>query len=239
MFRIAICDDQKNICFQIEGILLDYQKQISQKLQIDIFYSGEKLYDFMKKEDDIDLIFLDIELITTDGIIIGKKIREELDNQLTQIVYISGKQDYYKELFDVRPMHFLLKPIETEKVLKDVKLAMKLINKLGNIFRYKKGNTIYKIQIKKILYFESVDRKIKIVHTEGEDYFYGKLYDVSIEVSKYQFMHIHQSYIVHYPHVTKFTYKEVKMSNGTALSISQAKRKEIRELQIKYEKEEE
>ena len=39
----------------------------------------------------MDLIFLDIELLDLDGIVVGRYIREELENRDIQIVYISCK----------------------------------------------------------------------------------------------------------------------------------------------------
>lgn len=237
MFRIAICDDEPAICSQIENIIINYSAENKAKIEVQVFYSGEELYEFLEEGQQFDMLFLDIELKMMNGIEVGRKIREELDDQIIQIVYISGKDSYYRDLFDVRPMHFLPKPIEAMEVIKDIRLAMKLTDKFGGIFIYKKGHETYKIGVKTILYFVSDNREVKMVTTEGEELFYGKLDDVFEQVAKYHFMYIHKSYIVNYFYVTKFRYDEVTMSNLENLPISQARRKEIRELQIKYEKE--
>lgn len=62
-----------------------------------------------------DLIILDIELTEINGIAIGKYLREELNNQTTQIVYISSLRDYAMDLFAVRPLHFLIKPLKKDE----------------------------------------------------------------------------------------------------------------------------
>ncbi|MBU4440295.1 MAG: LytTR family DNA-binding domain-containing protein [Acetobacterium sp.] len=237
MFNIAICDDQRAICSEIETIILDYQELTRQEMQIEVFYSAEKLGVFMEHQHNFDLIFLDIEMKGLNGLELGRKIREEMDNQITQIVYVSGKNSYYRELFEVRPMHFLSKPVEPDKVIKDIELAMKLINRLGGLFSYKKGSDTHKLPIKNIIYFQSINREIKIVTTTGEELFYGKLQDVFHQVAKYQFMNIHKSYIVNYEYIAKFRYDEVVMSNSVCLPISQLKRKEVRGLQMKFENE--
>ncbi len=236
LFQIAICDDEQMICSQIEKIILTYFKTTNEKVEVQVFYSGEKLCEFIEKEHSFDLIFLDIELERINGIEVGMKIRKEMDNQTIQIIYISGKDCYDRELFEVRPMHFLPKPLDEGKIIKDVLLAMKLNEKSGGIFTYKKGQETYKIPIKNILYFESIGRQVKIVTTDGEELFYGKLRDVLTEVSTYRFMHIHKSYIVSYAHVITFRYESVIMSNLMQLPISQPRRKAIRELQVIYEK---
>ncbi|MDD3168005.1 MAG: LytTR family DNA-binding domain-containing protein [Eubacteriales bacterium] len=237
MFRIAICDDEQVICSQIENIIMKYAAENNEKIDTQVFYSGEELSRFLELEQSFDLIFLDIELKLINGIEVGKKIRDELDNQILQIVYISGKDSYFKDMFDVRPMHFLQKPFEEADIIKDVRLAMKLMEKLGGVFIYKKGHEIYRKPIKNILYFESNNREVKMVTRDGEETFYGKLDDVYQQVAKYHFMYIHKSYVVNYFFVMKFKYEEVTMSNDEVLPISQARRKATRELQVKFEKE--
>lgn len=237
MFKVAVCDDEQVICSQIENIILNYAADHNEKIDTQVFYSGEELCRFLEMGQSFDLIFLDIELKLISGIEVGKKIREEMDNQVLQIVYISGKDSYYLDLFDVRPMHFLHKPFHEADIIKDLRLAMKLADKLGGVFIYKKGHEIYRKAIKNILYFESNNREVKMVTDEGEEIFYGKLDDVYNQVAKYHFMYIHKSYVVNYFFVTKFKYEEVTMSNTEVLPISQARRKATRELQVKFEKE--
>lgn len=237
VFRIAICDDEQVICSTIENIVLNYCAESNLKIETQVFYSGEELYKFLQKGQYFDLLFLDIELKLINGIEVGRKIRGELDNQIIQIVYISGKDSYYRDLFDVRPMHFLQKPIEEIEIIKDLRLAMKLIDKLDGVFTYKKGHETFKKAVKNILYFESANREVKMVTTEGEEKFYGKLEDVFDQVAKYHFIYIHKSYIVNYFYIMKFKYEEVTMSNSEELPISQARRKATRELQVRFEKE--
>lgn len=237
MFRIAICDDEQVICSQIENIILSYAAESNEKIDTQVFYSGEELGKFLDMGQGFDLLFLDIELKLINGIEVGKRIRDELDNQIMQIVYISGKDSYFRDLFEVRPMHFLQKPLNEAEIIKDVRLAMKLTEKLGGVFIYKKGHEIFRKPVKNILYFESNNREVKMVTTDGDEVFYGKLDDVYNQVAKYHFMYIHKSYIVNYFFVTKFRYEEVTMSNQEILPISQARRKTTRELQVKFEKE--
>ncbi len=235
MFRIAICDDEYALCSQIETIILENQNVFTEELEINVFYSGERLASFIQNEHDFDLIFLDIEMEGLNGLELGRKIREEMDNQTIQIVYVSGQKRYYKDLFDVRPMHFLSKPLETEKLIKDIKLAMKLNGCFSGVFSYQKSGQMHKLPIKDIIYFQSVNREIKIVTTTGAEFFYGKLREVKAQVEGHHFMQIHKSYLVNYEHVSTFKYDQTKMSNADCLPISQAKRKAIRALQMRYE----
>ena len=64
-----------------------------------------------------DLIFLDIELKKKSGLDVSNYIRNELGNESVQIAYISAKTGYAMDLFEFRPINFLVKPLEYSKVV--------------------------------------------------------------------------------------------------------------------------
>lgn len=235
MIYIAICDDDNTICSQIENVLLDYTDRNYIKVKISIFNSGESLINFFNHGKVFDLIFLDIELENMNGVEVGRQIRKVLKIYSTEIVYISGKDGYDRQLFDVQPLHFIPKPINPSIIIKDFKLALERMQKLGGFFKYQKGYDTYKVPINKIIYFESLNREIKIVFINGEDFFYGKLEDIVLSISKFQFLQIHRSYLINYNHVAILRYSEVVMSDGSTLPISRSKRQEFRSLQISEE----
>lgn len=238
MFRIAICDDEQAIGSQIENILLKYSKRTYLEVDITVFYSGEELYRYIETGHEFDLIYLDIEMELMNGLEVGKKIRNTMKDHKTEIVYISGKDGYDRQLFDVQPLHFIAKPIDPKMVIEDLNLAMLRVEKLGGIFTYRKTIETYKVPIKDIIYFESMDRELRIVSINNEDIFYGIIQQIFETVAKYQFIKIHRSYIVNYRHIAIFKYDEVIMSNGIRLPISQSRRKEVREIQLSIEQEE-
>ena len=235
MIDIAICDDDNVICSQVEHIILDYAARNFLKIDLSIFNSGESLLKSFDQEKSFDLIFLDIELGCMNGVEAGRQIRKVLKNYNTEIVYISGKDAYDRQLFDIQPLHFIPKPINPLTVIEDLKLAIERTQRLGGYFTYQKGYDTHKIPINEIIYFESLNRENRIVFTTGEDFFYGKLEDTALSVTKYQFVQIHRSYLINYNHIAILRYTEVVMSNGTVLPISRSKRHEFRKLQISEE----
>lgn len=237
VFKIAICDDEMSICSQIEEIVLNYSRVKSEPIEVDIYISGEELCRFLLDGTHYDLIFLDIELKRLNGIEVGKKIREEMENETMQIVYISGKESYAMELFEIRPLHFLVKPLEIESLNLVIKKAMKL-SEIGNVFfEFNIGKIFYKVLLNKIIYFESDGKKIKMTTIDGDKEFYGKLMDVEIQLKRKIFLYIHKSYIVNYYYVSEYQYEHVKMSNGDILPISQSNRKVIRDELLSRRKE--
>jgi DNA-binding LytR/AlgR family response regulator len=235
MIKIAICDDDHFICSQLENILVKYTKRKYIKMNIDIFYSGKGILSCLDQGVIFDLIYLDIELGKISGIEVGLQIRKTMRNYTTEIVYISGKDKYYKQLFDVQPLNFIEKPISQQFVIGALELALERMKKYAGFFQYQKSHDIYKVEINNILYFESLNREVKIVTTIQEDLFYGNLEDISNRISNYPFLKIHRSYLINYNHATILRYSEVVMSNGTVLPISRNRRQEIRNIQIDEE----
>jgi DNA-binding LytR/AlgR family response regulator len=235
MFRIGICDDESIICSEIENIILNYGKSISEKIEVDVFYSGEELYEFLKNDNCLDMIFLDIELNKLNGIELGRIIRNELKNENIQIVYISSKENYAMELFEVRPLNFLIKPVDDVKIIKIVNKAMELINNIDIYFKYKQGHNFCKKEIKDIIYFESDNRQVKMVTTTDEITFYSNLSEIHSQLEAHKFFFTHKSYLVNYYHVAEFYYDKLILTNSHVLPISQSKRTEVRKLQLRYE----
>lgn len=67
--------------------------------------------------------------------------------------------------------------------------------------------------------------------SNGVNLFYESLQGILFELKEYNFFYCHKSYLVNYYHVLKFSYKEIKMSNGDILQIAQPRRKSMRKLQ--------
>ena len=76
----------------------------------------------MEKEQ-YDIIFLDIMLPQMDGV----------------------------ELFENRPLNFLIKPLDEKKIQKVLELFLKLNGGMETIFSYRKRGSSFKIELSKIL----------------------------------------------------------------------------------------
>lgn len=229
MLRIAICDDDKEVCMQLKSMLEEFSERNAEIFEIKLFYTGEDLWDFLMERSRFDLIFLDIELFEINGVEVGRKIRHELNDEVTQIVYISAKDSYAMELFDVRPLNFLVKPLRKEKIESVLKTAKKVLATTNQYYEYKIGNVNFHVLINDILYFESNGRKVRIILKDDVREFYGKLSEVEEKIKEDDFFTIHKSYFINYNHVIEYTYEYVKMSNNEILPISQNNRKAVRE----------
>ncbi len=229
VFHIGICDDEKGTCAQLEEWCYDYGEKNGFDIEIDVWYTGERLCDdILNKKIHLDMLFLDIELVSTDGIKVGRFIRDELENLETAIVYISSKSSYAMNLFRVQPIDFLIKPIKKEKLMEAIICGIKLQERKNQVFEYCVRGYHYKVPYKDIVYFYSKDKKINIVLKNEERQFNGKLKNIAKAVP-HNFILVHQSYLINLDFVSECSYESVKMNNGTLINISLPYRKTVRE----------
>lgn len=228
MIRIAVCDDELKICSMMEEYVIEACKDAKVKVDIVLYDEGETLCEALRAGERFSLIFLDIELRGINGVSIGSVIREELEDNTMQIAYISGKESYAMQLFESRPINFIVKPITYEQVVEVIGKTISLMNAMSKKFVYKLKQDMHFIEFRDIIYFKSNNRKVLIITKYGTQEFYGKLDKISNQLPKEEFLYIHKSYIVNTSYIATFEYENVKMVTGEVLPIAQSRRKKIR-----------
>lgn len=237
MFRIAICDDERSICTEIENIIFKHALEKHLRIEIEIFESGESLCEAIEQGAFFHLIFLDIELVKINGIDVCDKIRNDYGNESVKVVYISSHPGYAMQLFDGRPLNFLQKPLESEKIITNFDKAVSLWEKDIIVFEFTSGRATKWIKVKDILYFESEDKKIIIHSNEGNEIFYSKLSEVAKKVVDAGFLWIHKSFLVNYNYIKGITYENIELLDGSILPISKTFRADIRDYIMKRREE--
>lgn len=240
MFTIAICDDDKVFCDQLEYMVKNHMKGMGIEYQVFVYNSIRNIsYDVMENMV-YDMLFLDIEFPgeEKDGIYLGNYLREMLGNNYSQIVFVSSKQEYAMQLFQIRPMDFLIKPLDIPKLNETLDRALYLQNIGKKVFTYYFGTREYRLEISKILYFESTGRKIKIVCNDNSEFRYnGKIADAYSQLCDSKFFSPHKSFLVNYYAIEQWNRRVIKMVNGDYIPVSRNKVDEMQELQLKYRKE--
>ena len=232
---IAICDDERNISAELEGMLISILDRLNIKYEIDIYFSGEELCRAMETGGFYNLIFLDIEFAQSaiNGIETGRFIRETRNNNIVSIIYMSWEMKYSMQLFSIRPFDFMIKPLGYSSVENVVKKYVEIAELWTRDFTYKVTHDTYKVPIKELVYLQSDKRKIILHLTSGETReFYGSMKDIYEEqLKRFDFIFIHASYMVNYDYIAAARYDQIFLTcKKTPLPISQPKRKEVRKI---------
>lgn len=239
MFIVAICDDDEVFCEELNRMVENYLQNLGVKYQILIYTTVQNIMYDLSEGAMFDLLFLDIvfTLEKNDGVYLGNYLRETLKNDYSQIVYVSAKEEYAMQLFENRPLNFLLKPIDERKVQKTIDKVLYLQNINRKTFTYFFGTKEHRLELRKILYFESKGRKVRIVCSDGNEYGYnGKISSVYEELKDHHFFSPHKSYVVNYYAVEQWSRDELTLVNGESIPISRNKVEEMKRLQLRYER---
>lgn len=237
MIRIAIVDDENIICSEIDNYILKAIKNKIEKADISVYYSGEKFLYALQNGESFDLIFMDIEMKEISGIDVSRYIRDEQNDQNTQIVFVTGKDGYDRFLFEYRPFGFIAKPVFYESVAKILKKYIDIYGDNTATFHYIEDYNDCWVKLENIIYFESNDRKVNMYlsDTDKVGTFYMNMSEVYEKVNKYSFFIIHKSYIVNEKFISLYQSDCVILTNGKKLPLSRSRRKEILKRQLEME----
>jgi len=236
MVKIAVCDDEKEVTAELEQALTGIFGGLNIAHEIACFLSGNELCRALEAGAQYNLIFLDIEFSKNEinGVELGHLIRDTHQNSTASIVFISWIERYAMQLFQIRPLDFLIKPLSSEKIEETVKTYLRIAALPGRkgVFAYRKGHAAHSAPVKDIAYLEACNRKVVIHFCDGsKDDFYGTLKDVyEAQLKESDFLFIHASYAVNYDCVMAVKYNALHITGSlTPLPISRNRRDEIRE----------
>lgn len=235
MIRVAVCDDFRDAVTQVNEYLTEYQQLRGIKLDVKSFFNAEDLWEYLIR-NHCDLIILDIELVKMNGVELGHLIRTELKDNIIKIVYISAKNGYDRQLFDVQPLNFLQKPIDKERLFKMVDLTAELLSSRDRVFIFESKQGTFRIKLNDILYFESFDHYFKIATKSGDYEFKSTMAEIMEQISDSRFIQVHRSYIINYDNTSHIKYEEITMLNGDIIPISRDRRKEVRKIISEWER---
>ena len=235
MVRIAICDDDELVCTMIEEYAVEACNSFGITVECDVYFCGESLVDHLKDGDGYHLIFLDIEMKPLSGIDVGHIIRNEMNNNSVQIVYVSGKNGYDRQLFEFRPFDFLSKPLNKVSLTRTIQKYQRIYGSRIDVFHYRYGHDSYWVKLDSVIYFKSRDRKVIIKTIDSEDTFYASLENIKAQLGDSGFINPHKTYLVNYRYIRIFGPDKIVMTNGDIIPIARGKRIDIAKLRIALE----
>lgn len=233
--KIAACDDdvvflhELNICFQ------QYADKYNNKIEYQSFTNPLELVARIEKGNQYDVILLDIFMPGINGIQCAKDIRN-FDNDV-KIIFLTSSTEFAIESYDVRAYHYLVKPLQKEKlylILKRLAEENGIAEKKVIIVKCKNG--MVKITLSKLEYCEMVNRKI-MLHMES-----GEKYECSMRMSEMEeklecfemFLRPHRSFFVNMDYIHTLTMQEILMESGIRIPVPREKYAWIKKTYMEY-----
>lgn len=234
--NIAVVDDEAVVCEQI----CNFIKRQNTGCHVKAFDTGRALL-----ETDIfyDIVFLDIQMEGMNGIETARVLRErqnkesgnQIKNQETVLIFVTGIREYVFEAFDVSAFHYLLKPIEEKKFAEVFRRAAQEVEKRKKqekeqLFIKSKGMILDQGSI---LYVESRGKKVAI-HTLKETFeIYAAISEVESQLSE-SFYRCHRGYLVNMAYIAEFDHDSITLNDKEQIYLSKKKYKEFAKAYMWY-----
>ena len=113
-YRVAVCDDSSEDARYVAGMVQAWASSRDAALQVERFPSAEAFLFHYAEDQSYDMLLLDIEMPGMDGVAMARQVRR--DNEAVQIVFVTGYSDYIAQGYDVAALHYLMKPVDREKL---------------------------------------------------------------------------------------------------------------------------
>lgn len=208
--RILICDDKQNIIDQIRCCLQEYFAHNGYEIpELVMFSDGNSL---LRDTGQKDIVFLDIEMPESNGILVGNELKKQ--NPQVLIFIITSYMQYLDDAMRFQVFRYLSKPLERARFFQNMNDAMQLYSRLTSTVVIENGKNSLKMSESDIIYIEAQARTT-LVHTVSGTYPAQKpLHSWIDTLHAGSFFQTHKSYIVNMKYVVQFNHGTISFSAG-------------------------
>ena len=163
--RILICDDDPEIVQILQTYVSEYfHKQAILQPEYATYTSGDAL---IQADEHADIAFLDVEMPGLNGIQVGVMLKAK--NPRIKILVVTAYQDYLDEAMKFHVFRYLSKPIDKERLFRNLKDALYQYNMESGEYPVETESGVYVVGADEILCVEATMRKV-IIHTTAGDF---------------------------------------------------------------------
>lgn len=235
MYKIAICDDDRNYRQAVREIVDNTDMFEREKHQFFEYENGEML--LMDAAVQHDIVFIDIHMPGLDGNKTAELLRDS--NKRAVLVYCSNYFEPTPDGINIgQPFKYILKDMEDEALKKEMPLILREARKrkiherryitvtgTGRVSRVCINDVLYISVAKRgcYLYINNEQQKTEEIRCRES---IKELYQ---QLEQEGFEYAHNSYIVNLKNVVDLKRTVVEISGGIELNVSRSKRKCLEE----------
>jgi len=215
MIKIAICDDSARDAEFVQGILQSWAQARNLGISCQLFPSAESFLFRYDEDKSWDILLLDIEMGKMDGVTMAKQVR--MHNEAVQIVFITGYSDYIAEGYEVAALHYLMKPVNAQKLFSVLDKALEKRRQEERCLTLEQSGQMLLIPFYDIRYLD-VHQNYVTVHAKAEHTVKRSLGTFEKELDR-RFFRVGRNMIVNLSYIRRVTKTDVYLSDGTVLPL--------------------
>jgi len=222
VYRIAIGDDDPMFLQHTEQLATATMEADGlvrgEDYEITCFDTVPLLMKAIREESGgCQLLLLDVEFGRENGLTVAADLRQ---HQATfSLIYITSHRDYVFDSFDTRPLHYLLKPVDEEKLKALIREDCRR-QYLDTRLYLKAGSKHISLLYQDLYAVESAQHKVFFHLKSGTEEWTGSLRTLAPRLPVWCFGRCHNSYYINLAHVTEFVRYEARLDNGEIIPVS-------------------
>ena len=214
-YKIAICDDLAADRKYLSSLCETWSRHNRYHIQISKFTSAENFLFYYAEKKDFDILLLDIEMGAMDGVTMARKLRQ--DNQTVQIIFITGYADYISDGYEVDALHYLMKPIQEEKLFTVLDRAVTKLIKNEKVLNIISQGEMLRLPICQINYAE-VNSNYITIHSQQTITLKMTLSELEQKLDSH-FFRAGRSALVNLEKISRVTKKEIYLQDGSIIPL--------------------
>lgn len=174
-------------------------KQVPNLTIVNEYSNAIEAYNHLQN-NQVDLIFLDIEMPEMTGI----ELTKNLAGKDIIIIFTSSNKDYALEAFELNIADYILKPVMPARFLQAVSKAQSILESRKEYVEVTKDEFLFvrdsnitrRLRLDDIFYAEAMGDYVKFYTREKMFAIHGKMKTAEERLPKDHFIRVHRSYIV-------------------------------------------
>ncbi|MCX8531202.1 LytR/AlgR family response regulator transcription factor [Chryseobacterium luquanense] len=204
-------------------------KQVPNLTIVSEYSNAIEAYNHLQN-NQIDLIFLDIEMPEMTGI----ELTKNLSGKDIIIIFTSSNKDYALEAFELNIADYILKPVMPARFLQAVSKAQSILESRKEEVEVTKDEFLFvrdsnitrRLKLDDIFYAEAMGDYVKFYTREKMFAIHGKMKTAEERLPKDHFIRVHRSYIVSVGKIDTLQDGGI-MINGKFIPVADAYRKAL------------
>ena len=237
--KIAIIEDEPVHADLLEGYLQRWSRDRQTAVKTVRCSSAESFLFEWETEQDLDALFVDIQMKKMNGMEMAKQVRER-DGRVS-IIFTTGMADFMEEGYEVEAMRYLLKPINQEKVWSCMD-KIRVRNENAQYILVHGSDGVRRLAAEQINYIEAWGHgsRIEIWGAAGQpgtpqtDFVSENISELEEMLKEYGFIRCHRSYLCGIRNIRAIGRTEITFDSGTHIPVSRRLYKEVNQAFIRY-----
>jgi DNA-binding LytR/AlgR family response regulator len=232
--KIAICDDEHKQTEYIKMLVSKWANVNNINIMLEMFDSAENFKSAWNENKIFDILLLDIQMRGQNGVELARELRGTDEDLI--IIFITAITDFISDGYEVSALHYLIKPIDTDKLYAVLNKALKNLTKNNSaiFLPIESESGIMRVLTDDIIYAESFDHFLEITTIAGEKLTVKMpMYELENKLEN-NFKRCHRSYIVNLKYIKKIIKTEIMLDSNEVIPLSRRLYAEMNKAVIKY-----